>query len=345
MHEDAGVRRRRRLLLLFHRHGTTTAPVAPLAVPPAAVDEESVPAADRDLLRLCGVDPNVTLVVEDLARRPLREQPLDFPALTIGRGPHNDLWLNHDRILSRHALLVWLEGSVFFTALSPKAELLGPKGPMSSGWWTPNLCVRTGAFRLQLRGLKKAPPSFDPFAPSLAAELPRLELRFKSAASAIESWPVTRPLTLIGRSPICKVRVDHESILPVHAALIRTAGRLGIVNLSDVEHVQVNGTAVMSAVLDVGDQIRCGVFRFEVQAAAEWPAEPAPQNTSLSTASATEAVLRDFADKHQKLLETHLLALKDLERLASQTSDPRQLKVVLDVLQRTSQAIGEGKRD
>jgi pSer/pThr/pTyr-binding forkhead associated (FHA) protein len=340
MHEDAGKRRRRRLLLLCPRYRVTLAPF-PEAISAAAPDETR--SAGDALFRAVRGDANVVLRVEDLARRVLREQPLDRPVLTIGRGADNDLWLNHDRVLPRHALLVWLDGGVFFTALDPKAELLGVQGPVTSGWWTSNLCLRIGAFRLRLLGLKTVPPEVDPLAPSrsLAAELPRLELHFVGSA---RPWPVTRPVTLIGRSPVCKIRLEHGSVLPVQAVLLRTAGRLWLVNLGKEGDVLVNDVPADAAQLEVGDRLRIGDFRAEVDAAGEWPSKNDVQREDRALARprpADETLLRDFADQHQKLLDTHLYALHDLERLARQITDPQQLKTVLDVLHRTARAIGQ----
>ncbi len=352
MHEDAGQRRRRRMLLLRQSAGAQVAePVAQVAEVPASQPSEepvSLPpneflSVEDELFTACQANGEVTICVEDLARRLLREQFLDRPVLTIGQGPENDLWLSHERILPRHALLAWFNGSVFFMTLSSKAELLGAKGQVSSGWWTPNLCLRVGAFRLRLQGIRKTPPDFDPLsiAPSLETELPRLELHFLGSASPKHPWPVNRPLTLVGRSSVCKIRLDHPQILPVQAALIRTAGRLWLVNLGTPEHAQVNDRPVASAALDVGDVLRFGSFKIEVQAAAEWPQRadaPIVETPSAASANATpdvSALIRHLADQHQKLLESHLQTLRDLERLAERTTDAHQLRAIQDLIQKT----------
>lgn len=348
MYDDAGQRRRRRMLLLRQSAAAQyAAPVAHLAGESSGSPRDELLNVEDELFAACGADGEVTICVEDLARRLLREQFLDRPLLTIGQGPENDLWLNHERILPRHALLVWLNGHVFFMALSSKAELLGAKGPVSSGWWSPNLCLRVGSFRLRLDGLRKTPPEFDPLAvaASLETELPRLELRFLGSASPNRPWPVNRPLTLIGRSSVCKIRLDHPQILPVQAALIRTAGRLWLINLGNPDQTRINETPVASALLDIGDVLQFGSFQVEVQTAAEWTKPPDIPVAETSPASVTApanvgALIRQLAEQQQKLLETHRQTLRDLERLANQTTDADQLKVIQELIQKTYLAVG-----
>lgn len=341
MHANAGHLRRRRILLLF-RHQRK--PEGPALVAAPAEDPVS---ADDEFLKACGPDSRYTVIVEDLARRVLRQQPIDGPVFQIGQGPQNDLWLKHERIQPRHLLLVRLPEGLYFIVLSPDAEVLGPKGGLKSGWWTHGLVLRVGAFRLRLAGAKKQTAAYDPLAisPALEREMPRLELRFLDSASPQKAWPVTRTLTLIGRSSVCKIRLDHDGILPVEAALIRTAGRLWLINLSDPERVLVNDAPVLSTSLDVGDRVRFGEFEVEVQATEEWPAAM-PATTIVPAASAPplptrlDELVQECAQQHQKILAAQQQALEKLELLAGQAADPAELKRLLEQIRLSSEALG-----
>jgi pSer/pThr/pTyr-binding forkhead associated (FHA) protein len=342
MHADAGHRRRRRLLLLMPRRGAVLSP--------ADVPQLAPISADDDYLAACQADPRCTLVVEDQSRQLLSEQALTGPILTIGRSPENDVWLDEERVRSRHLLLVWLQGSVFFVAISGTADVLGPNGPVKSGWWHPGLTFRVGAFRLRLNNAPQPATDDDPLAVSTRweTELPRLELQFAGAALPKRPWPVTRTLTLIGRSPVCKIRLDHERILPVQAALVRTPGRLWLINLAEPNQMLVNDAPVSSTSLDIGDRLTIGDFRMEVHSDGEWrPARPTITFGSAPVEAAppanVEHLLQQFTAQQQKILAAQRQALENLERLAKETSDPAQLQAVLDQIRQAYETIGAGQ--
>lgn len=344
MHADAGQRRRRRILLLFQRRRIKV-PAAEMTV---SVPEPEPPVSeDNEYLSLCQTDTRCSLVVEDESRQLLSEQALTNPVLTIGRSPENDVWLDEDWVRPRHLLVVWLPGGLFFTSMSSTAEIRGPGGPVKSGWWTPGTVLRIGAFHLRLNNSPKPSLSDDPLAvsPQLEAELPRLELQFTGSKMPKRPWPVTRMLTLIGRSSVCKIRLDHERILPVHALLVRTAGRLWLINLAEPDRTLVNDAPVCSTPLDVGDRVTFGDFGMEVQAAAEWPAvtpmialspEPAEERSTTNV----EQLLQQFTAQQQKILEAQQRALQNLERLTKETSDPAQLKAALDEMRHSCETLG-----
>lgn len=340
MHADAGQRRRRRLLLLMPRRRTTW--------PPADVPQPSaLISVDEKYLAACQADRRCSLVVEDRSRELLSEQALTGPVLTIGSNPENDVWLDDERVRPRHLLLIWLQGSVFFVTISGTADVLGPNGPAKSGWWHPGATLRLGAFRLRLNGAVKPATEDDPLSVSARweAELPRLELQFAGTALPKRPWPVTRTLTLIGRSPVCKIRLDHEQILPVQAVLVRTPGRLWLINLADPSQTLVNGAPVSSTSLDLGDRLTIGDFRMEVQSDGEWAAARPTITFGSAPADKTppanmENLLQQFTAQQQKILAAQQLALVNLERLAKETSDPAQLQAVLDQIRQTNETIG-----
>lgn len=348
MHDDAGRRRRRRIVLLNLARSASLPDLQPLADVPDPVRELCV---DDDYVASLGPGPVPVLCVEDSARRPLREQPISGPMLRLGRGPDNDLRLNHERIQPRQLVLLRLPGGVFYFKASPDAEVLGLKEPVESSWYTSALCLRTGPFRLRLNGVRKGAPNFDPLAvsPILTAELPRLELKFLGSTVPSRSWMVTRHLTLIGRSPICRIRLDHGRILPVQAAIVRHGGRCWLINFGSPEQICCNDEPTASALLDIGDTIRLGDFRMEVQTAAEWPdpavTPAAPSSTSAAPSADLEGLLRQFAAQHQRILETQQAALDELSRLACATTDPVELRGILEKIQASYAALGRGQSE
>src|SRR5262249_37793211 len=125
MADDGGRGRRRRMLLLGQHYHQPAPALYEAGAPETA--EAAVPV-DGEYLALCGASSRAVLCVEDASGKVLREQPLHRPFWRIGRGPDNDLRLNHDRIEAQHLLLAWLPGGLYYVALSKEAELKGPDG-------------------------------------------------------------------------------------------------------------------------------------------------------------------------------------------------------------------------
>lgn len=369
MHADAGQRRHRRVVLLMRSEPSQTSidPLVALAPEPIAqpVQTESVPYpqvqiqrnVEYELFEACNGDPGVIIRVEDLARRVLHEQPMDRPWIVIGQGADNDLWLEHTRILPRHAAVMWLNGGLFFMTLSPQAELFGPQGPMTSGWWPSNLSLRLGAFRLRIVGQRKAPPQFAPLSASrvLEAEHPHLELQIVGKTPASNPpWPITRPVTLIGRSSLCKIRLDHPRISPVQAALIRTAGRLWLINLAISDSALVNGKPFGTAQLDVGDQIQCADYRFEIQNAGEWTSTAFENgrdgsDTAISVvddqaeSASTNELIHRLNQQQQQLLELQGRTKRTLEQVGEKVTGPDPLRALQDLIRKTEIVIEESQ--
>jgi len=328
------------MLLLISRGPVQRPSLRPLSSQAICVDDEYAATL--------GESSQPILCVEDAAQRLLRQQAIVGPALRLGRGPDNDLVLNYERIQPRHLVMLRLPTGVFFVVTSPDAEVLGPQGPVSTGWWTPDLRLKAGAFRLRVQGVPSAVPDYDPLAvsPDLTAELPQLELKFLGSTVPKRPWRITRPLTLIGRSPLCRIRLDHERMLPVQAALVRTPGRLWLVNFGPASQLRVNDDAVSSASLEVGDLIRLGDFRMEIQSAAAGPEATkgigaAPQASESPPTAELEALVRQFAEQQQKIIESQRVAIAQLSQLAAGTTDPAQLRAVLEQIETAYTAIGQ----
>ena len=130
-------------------------------------DEEQPICLDDELYAANSGKDGIVLQVEDLAHRVLREEPLDRPILTVGRGPDNDLWLDHDRILPRHLILLWLEGGVFFITPSSERKFSRANGRSVRDGGRRE-CVYVSRIPVADAKPRKSPPEFDPLAASAA---------------------------------------------------------------------------------------------------------------------------------------------------------------------------------
>lgn len=93
-----------------------------------------------------------------------------------------------------------------------------------------------------------------------AAELVIQNGRLKGTAR-----PIFQPLTLIGRSADCDLRLNVDGIHALHCLLAQTPDGLMLRDLSGDGTVSVNGQAVSVSVLEEGDRMAVGPFQFQVR--------------------------------------------------------------------------------
>jgi hypothetical protein len=138
----------------------------------------------------------------------------------------------------------------------------------------------------------------------LAAEFPQVRLKFDGVEQTDNQWPVDRPLTLIGRSAQCKLRLNHPDMPLVQASLLRTPSGCWLIDLAGRGTTLVNGRPICFASLDIGDALQLGPFRVTVTAAAFGVGDPNPVR---STSPEPEQAVPDktvvaLATRHRELL-------------------------------------------
>ena len=122
--------------------------------------------------------------------------------------------------------------------------------------WVERQPLQIGPCRLTIVGEESATtPAFNPLdrSPQLANEFPQVRLKFDGVEQSDNQWPVDRPLTLIGRSSQCKLRLNHPDMPIVQASLLRTPEGCWLIDLAGQGTTLVNGHPVRFASLDIGD--------------------------------------------------------------------------------------------
>ena len=76
--------------------------------------------------------------------------------------------------------------------------------------------------------------------------------------------PLTEPLTLIGRAPVCDIRLNVKAVQPHHAMLVEGPDGFLLRNLAG-QGVSVNGAAATVCRIDHGDVIAVGPFQFRLE--------------------------------------------------------------------------------
>lgn len=223
-------------------------------------------ATGQDFLEDCRVNPETIVRLDRPGAAPILVK-MDRPQLLIGSDPSCDLTLNDVAIRHHHCLLQWLDGHIFCCDLNRRSPSSTRRGSISNGCWIDHGPVSIGSYELSIVEPDRAFECDDsPLDRSseLSLEYPHLGFQFSCVDREDNIWPVDRPITLIGRSSICKLRTNHKSVHMVHACLIRTTKACWLVDLAKDETTCVNDRPIRVARIDVGDAIRIGSFQIEV---------------------------------------------------------------------------------
>jgi pSer/pThr/pTyr-binding forkhead associated (FHA) protein len=196
----------------------------------------------------------------------------------VGRDDACEVTLSDPEVSMRHAWLQALGGRVFAVDLG--RGLSWPGGARGAGWLDVGTPVRIGPFLLSLLATASDrpttyPPSYNPMASDAGAKarLPAT-LEFRNGRRGKDRWSVNRLLTLVGRSPDCKIHLNAEDISSYHCGIVSTNGGLWVVDLSG-RGVVVNGERMRVAPLPQGAELWVGRFLIGCQYQAP-PSAPTP---------------------------------------------------------------------
>lgn len=214
----------------------------------------------------CGATAPLDLRVDLAGGGVLAEGSLHQPFTLVGRDDACDVTLSDPEVNPRHAWLQVLGGRVFAVDLGSRTGLSWPDGAGGSGWLDVGTTARVGPFRLALR----SPPSDKPAAfapgynplqsdPTAARGRPVVNLDFRNGKRARDRWSVNRLVTLVGRSPDCKLHLNADDIANYHCGLVLTPTGLWVVDLSG-RGVVVSGERMRVSPLPHGAELWVGRF-------------------------------------------------------------------------------------
>ncbi|MFZ5892894.1 MAG: SpoIIE family protein phosphatase [Myxococcota bacterium] len=104
-----------------------------------------------------------------------------------------------------------------------------------------------------------------------------------SESGQLATFGLTGSRQLIGRTPDLPIRLDHDGVSRLHAALIRDPyDRWWIHDLGSTNGTYVNGSAVTQRLLNPGDTIQIGPYRLTLKV----PGDPIPQERPKRAATA-----------------------------------------------------------
>ena len=213
----------------------------------------------------CGATAPLDLRVDLAGGGLLAEGSVDQPFTLVGRDDSCDVTLSDPDINPRHAWLQVLGGRVFAIDLGSRTGLLWPGGTRGSDWLDAGVPAKVGPFLLRLRAPAAErpstfPPNYNPLVADTGAKArPAVSLEFRNGKRAKDRWAVNRLVTLVGRSPECKIHLTADDISLYHCGLVSTRDGLWVVDLSG-RGVVVNGERMRVAPLTNGAELWVGRF-------------------------------------------------------------------------------------
>jgi pSer/pThr/pTyr-binding forkhead associated (FHA) protein len=218
---------------------------------------------------------------------------VERPWAVMGGDPKCDIRLLHPDVSQRHACLQFVGSQVLCCDLGSRTGTHGSSESHLRGWLRTDEPLYVGPFSIRLLDNEFASGTGiageDAGAPT-ATELPPVFLTFANARNS--AWGettkrITRAVTLVGWSSLCKVRLQHSSIGRAHCSLVLTPDGLWVVDLLCAGGTQVNGNPVEFARLEEGDELTVGRFLMRVSYAApvEEEVEPAAPDGATPAAA------------------------------------------------------------
>lgn len=231
------------------------------------------------LQRSLAAPPKLVLNVSHARRAEQRRVELETPFAVIGRGKEADISLKGSAISFRHAYIQPLMGNLFCVDLGSKTGLQWGRKRRSSGWLIDGASLTVGPYNI-------APVADEPVADDLIEpvddssksrcenplqqwnggldDYPRFQLTISNGRAEPFTAAIDRPITLVGRSDSCAVKLSDETVSRVHCSLVLTASGLWVIDLLGKTGVFVGENQPRCAPLEHGDRLRVGCFTITV---------------------------------------------------------------------------------
>lgn len=221
----------------------------------------------------CSAQLPLRLQVTDERSGENEEVLVDRPFALIGSSETADVRLIHPDVSRNHAYLQIIEGRVLCCDLASRTGTHWGEEIRSRGWMDVGDVIFVGPFSLRLVDNEFVDPPSDEMpiamvqAPRVRVRQPNMLLTFLNARSRSGNSRVSRlhsPVTLVGWSHLCQLRLQHRSVGRVHCSLVWTPEGLWVVDLMCRGGTRVNRDWVSFARLDDRDEMEMGRFHLKV---------------------------------------------------------------------------------
>lgn len=222
----------------------------------------------------CGMTGPLELEVEDRRQGIVERRVYHQPYVLVGRAPTSDLPLDDDQVSRRHVYLQVVAGRLYCLDLASRTGIHWEDGTFGSGSLDYSGGLKIGPFVIRLREGLPAPAEAEGERGSKSWEsdsveqrprrLPRVTLVFRGDSSSQPPWRINRMLTLVGRSPLCRVLLSGAEVSRFHCSLIRTPIGMWMVDLQGRKGTNVNNRPTRCRLLGDGDELEVGPHLIQV---------------------------------------------------------------------------------
>lgn len=189
-----------------------------------------------EFLAACAAPERLRLTVEISGGQ--IECALRQPFAIVGRDPRADVHISDERLRSLHVYLQFINGRLAFVDLNHELP------PFRGGWLDPGQRVEFGrlAIRAPIDLLDGAPSQPGQSVGERRDGHPQI-LFDVSSRNVRTTWRMKRPVALVGKSPICRIRLAGEQVSRIHCALVNTPRGLWVIDLKSTNGIEIDGAS------------------------------------------------------------------------------------------------------
>jgi len=188
------------------------------------------------------------------------------PFAFFGRHSLNTVQLDDPGVSKKHAYLQVIDGCPFLVDLGSRTGIRLAGISVEQAWWDREQLLQIGDFDIRISGPLQPPGDRpQPTSPGEGAGACQIALASGNETEGLIHCPLRSAVTLIGRDPACHFRLIDVRLRQFHAAVVQSPADAWLVDLLGSGATRVNGRAVRSSILHVGDVIGLNGVNLEVQ--------------------------------------------------------------------------------
>ena len=217
-------------------------------------------------LTACGADSSPRLAIQG-GDHVVYALPQAF--VLIGRSESCDIRIDHPDVRPRHAYLQMVQGRLAYFDLGTRDGLkYGQTERVKTGCIDHDVGLGIGPFiirRVDDLHLAQSEYVSERDGTQCDEEESKFFLEVVGNTVSPHLWHLKHSVTLVGRSPLCQLRLPDVSVSWFHCSLVSTPQGIWVVDLMSRNGIEVNGRSCRCSRLAVGDELVLGRLRCIIQ--------------------------------------------------------------------------------